>query len=55
MRKYSKLWGALFGALAGIAIRHGLLPPELGSSEILSEVIPIVTTGLATWIAPANK
>lgn len=55
MRKYSKLFGALGGAVVGIAIRYGLLPPEFGNAELLSELIPIVTTGLGTYFAPANK
>jgi hypothetical protein len=56
MTDYNKLWGALLGAIAGLATAYGLIPDQLAEAwpAIVNSVIPVIGGLLGTFLAPKN-
>lgn len=52
--KYSKMFGAIIGAVLGMAVAKFGLPAEVASPEVES-ALTLLVTAFATWLAPANK
>lgn len=61
MGNYSKLWGAIIGSVAGIAVSKGVVPADAVTPDNINLIIggvgALATIGsaVATWLFPANK
>lgn len=51
---YSKFFGSIVGALAGVAVSKLGLPADLATPEIQAATT-VILTGIVTFLFPANQ